>query len=234
MNSNKLAKDILNAHINGNLTLIYEHHEIDIQLNYSGLMATGAYREGWRMAKHKERNKAGCFDFKIFEGRGADREGMKHTILLEDLSGLIQKGSISADMVENVFMGEDPMAMVNKAELRQTLGTVQLAMMEQEINWGNEDFQCWTRYPERPRDYISTYFRRIIVEPDLLGKVELTQAASGTMNVLPQVTGMAWDEFRTPKDHSAEAWLSGDLLELYRSEASKMVDNPFYAGAYEQ
>lgn len=93
------------------------------------------------------------------------------------------------EQVEHVFRGENPWAVGRNRAEAVVLQEAQLAMLEQEINWGDEDFQTWSHFlPSlglRPRDFIIAYIRREFKEPGYAVKAARRKAASGTLGVLP-------------------------------------------------
>jgi hypothetical protein len=94
---------------------------------------------------------------------------------------------LDRDVLEQVFRGKDPWELKCSNAVGIVIQEVQLSMLEQEINWGDEPFQSWSKFSpsmgKRPRDYIMAYLRRILEEPDFLDNVDRKRAASGTWNV---------------------------------------------------
>jgi len=201
---------------------------LELQLKYSGLMAKGAYR-GWKRVKHVNRRKVGCFDFKIFD---TDRHPLVHPRVIAEAGR-----NLSREIVEKLFAGKDPFSLGLGPVKAAVCQEVQLSMLEQEVNWGDEIFQSWTLFPpsegKRPRDFIMAYLRRIFDEPDFLPTIERKIAASGTRGVLPPPkTKTEWKDYVEPADSTLRPWLDGRLLFEYRQAAERMVDNPRYAEVY--
>lgn len=231
MKPEEIAKLILEGHLSKKATIVdIPNFRLDLQLDYSGLMAEGAYK-GWKVRKHKSRRKVGCFDFKIFRLDSSGDVPMVHTRVITDV-----RGRLDRDTVDRIFRGEDPLEMGYKNDVKMVLQEAQLAMLEQEVNWGDESFQSCTRFPpskgKRPRDFVTAYFRRILEEPNLLERVRKMRAASGTWNVLPLPIGMEWRDYREPKGLTEKPWLRGTLLEQFREAAESMPDNPEYEKTY--
>lgn len=227
-----IALRILEAHLEG-LTVVpcYQRLRLEPQLNYSGLMAKGAYR-GWKRAKHAGRRKVGCFDFKVIISDGDKATPLVHPRVISNASALLD-----LDIVESIFEGKDPSKMNLDSEEMRVAEEVQLAMLEQDINWGDEDFQCWTLFPpsegRRPRDFIMAYLRRCLEEPDCLDGVERMTAASGSRGVLPPPRERRqWLRYIEPASSARPPWLAGQLRERFREAAAMMPDNPYYAEAY--
>ena len=202
-----------------------------LQLDYSGLMAKDAYRQ-WRKKKHENRRKVGCFDFQIYRREGAEEVPITHARVVERTPALVDR-----EQVEKVYLGEDPWEVGGTEERILTLQEAQLAMLEQEVNWGDEPFQAWTHFSpssgRRPRDYLMAYLRRAFAEPGFLEQLRgmRMRAASGR-DVLPPPRGKEWERYLEPRDSRAKPWLWGELLERFRRAAEQMPDNPYYKLAY--
>jgi hypothetical protein len=85
-------------------------------------------------AKHEDRRKIGCFDFKIFLTGGDAKEALEHRQLIESAKML------NRDLVERVFRGEDVNSLGANRQEVGVLAAIQAAMLEQEINWGMNRF----------------------------------------------------------------------------------------------
>ena len=109
---------------------------------------------------------------------------------------------------------------------------VQLEMLEQEVNWGDEIFQSWSHFlpskGRRARDFIMAYVRRVFKEPDILERTEKIRAASGTFGTLPPPIRKEWGPYREPKGSGAKPWLRDELLRNFIEAAEAMHDNPNY------
>jgi hypothetical protein len=229
---NELAEAILEGHASKHRDiLVIKGIRLELQLEYSGLMAGGAY-QGYRKKWNDGRRKVGCFDFKIFDTSGPEEMPLVHRRVIEDALG-----SLKVPLVEGVFSGEDPFALSEDKRVRKALNEVQLTMLEQEVNWGDEVFQSKTYFlPSknlRPRDFIMAYLRRGFQEPGFLGDTGSMRAASGTWGVLrPPIDKGVWSHYLEPKDSPARPWLGGELLTRFRAVADSMTDNPSYSLVY--
>jgi hypothetical protein len=227
-----IACHILDGHIaaRGELKVL-DGFLLELQLGYRGLMAIGAYKQ-YRQSWNRGRRKVGCFDFKIFDVTGGSRVPLVHTKVLRDALS-----TLDISLVEAVFRGADPSSISDEGSIVHSLCEVQLSMLEQEINWGDEDFQSKTYFlPSkglRPRDFVMAYLRRAFHEPDFLKTVEPKRAASGTWGVLRPPIEKEWAPYREPKTSKAKPWLDGELLRRYREASSSMPDNPQYTHVYE-
>jgi len=228
----EIAELILKGHLSKKPTVLdISGFRLDLQLDYSGLMAKGAY-EGWKIVRNRGRRKVGCFDFKIFRLADSGDVPMTHQRVVMDAGQ-----SLDRDVVERIFRGEDPLELGRDNGVTIALQEVQLAMLEQEVNWGDESFQSWSRFPpsqgKRPRDFIMAYLRRIFAEPDFLERTPMMTAASGTRNVFPPpVIKKEWGDCLEPTESDARPWLRGALLERFRRAAESMPDSPEYEKSY--
>jgi len=182
---------------------------LDLQLDYSGLMAKGAYKS-WKKRRNEGRRKVGCFDFKIFRLASSGDVPMIHTRVVMDA-----RERLDRDAVDRIFRGEDPLEMRCDNDVEIVLQEVQLTMLEQEVNWGDESFQSWSKFPpskgKRPRDFVTAYFRRILEEPDFLDRVRKMRAASGTWNVLPPpLKKKEWGDYLEARGVNCEALVKRD------------------------
>jgi hypothetical protein len=234
MQPGEVARLLLEAHFSKTRFIdVIEGFRLEMQLNYSGLMAKGAYK-GWKNRKHRGRRKVGCFDFKIFHRNGDNLVPLVHPRVIS-----ICQDKLNLDMVDSVFEGKDPSILNGDRDQLKAAQAIQLTMLEQEINWGDEKFQCWTLFPpsqgKRPRDFVTAYLRRSLMEPGFLENVARMRAASGTRGVLPPPKNKKeWEPYLEPADSDENPWLHGRLLERFREAAKSMPDNPNYASAYPQ
>jgi hypothetical protein len=231
MKPEEIASLILECHLNKTPAIeAIANFRIDIQLDYSGRMAKGAYRL-WRNRRNVGRKKIGCFDFKIFRKENNEFLPMVHDRIITDVGSKVNKNSL-----EQVFLGKDPHELGCDKDAMVVLQEAQLTMLEQEINWGDECFQSWSRFlpskGKRPRDFVMAYFRRIYSEPDFLKGIYRQRAPSGTFNTLPPPYGKEWKPYQEPDKTDAMPWLTGELLECFRKVANTMPDNPEYAKSY--
>lgn len=231
MKPEEIAALILEGHLQKKAAITdIPNFRLDLQLNYSGLMAKGAYKK-WKERRNAGRKKVGCFDFKIFRLTDSEEIPMRHPRLISDV-----EKNLELKAVELIFAGEDPMEIGYAEDIMIVLQEVQLAMLEQEINWGDEAFQSWSKFlpsnKKRPRDFVTAYFRRIIEEPNFLENINKITAASGTRETLPPPDGPEWKNYREPRGSSASPWLTGALLERFREAAKNMPDNPDHKKTY--
>jgi len=206
---------------------------LDLQLDYSGLVAKGAYN-GWKLRRNHGRGKVGCFDFQIYRIDGPQEIPMNHVRIVKRAPE-----HLSIERIEEVFVGNDPWEVGHDRDEIIALQEIQLAMLEQEINWGDESFQSWSRFSpserKRPRDYLMAYLRRIFKEPDSLGRIEKMKAAAGTWGVLPPPVGKKeWRNYLEPTSSNLKPWIAGKILEKFRKVSEHMPDNPYYQLTYRE
>ncbi len=64
MKPEEIANLILEGHLKKKTAIVdIPNFRLDLQLNYSGLMAKGAYKK-WKERRNEGRRKVGCFDSK--------------------------------------------------------------------------------------------------------------------------------------------------------------------------
>ncbi|SRR6266571_888145 len=249
MEGRELVRAILRAHQNRASFEPYPTVTIAPQTGYKGAVAITAYR-GWRARSHRDRPKVGLFDIKVMVS-GKDMEH-ERSVIIPTVS------SLSQEMAEAIFNGGSPEAVPGETQQKTVMATLQAAMVEQEINWGPEPFQCKTFFApptrrthdgrvvtSRPRDFLMGYIRKCY---DLRGgndwttEVESTvrdflasrreQRASRSAALMPKMKGKfvdpAWERFHEDPRGTAEPWLWGDVLEEYREFAASAPDNPKY------
>lgn len=228
MKATDAAKLLLEAHSKCvSIVDIVGGCQIRPMLRYSGIMARTAY-DGWKKYKNKGRLRVGCMDFKIYFLEGDQPRPLLHPALIERV-----KNRVTLESAERVFAGDDPLSLSCADDVVSTLCTLQLAMLEQEVNWGDEDFQTWTHFSPRrglrPRDFITAYVRRVYSEPDFLRGIESITAASGTQGTLPPpLDTKVWGRYLEPSTSSNSPWLSGSLLDEYRMYVNSLPNNPAY------
>ncbi len=252
MNGPGLVRAILKAHKRGAPFEPYDGVVIEPQRDYQGLVATTGYRE-WRERSHWDRQQIGLFDVRIL----VRDEEMEHerSVILPTLQLL------APEMAESVFEGENPNALDVDREQRLVLSTLQAAMAEQEVNWGNEPFQCKSHFSPpnrtthagdvvttRPRDLLMGFVRRCFdvkggrgwsasVEDEIRSLLASRRGhkASRSSALMPKMEGgyvaPEWESFHRDPSGRALPWLSGDVLEFSRSYAAKAPSNPRFPTA---
>jgi len=97
-------------------------------------MAKGAYKK-WKERRNEGRRKVGCFDFKIYRLASSGDVPMLHPRVVMDAGE-----RLDCNLVEKIFRGEDPLEIRCDDDVKIVLQDVQLAMLKQEVNWGDESF----------------------------------------------------------------------------------------------
>lgn len=244
-----MVQAILHAHQTGRSFEPFDGVRIEPQTGYGGVVAVTAYRH-WRAYSHRDRAQVGLFDIKVY----VNGENMEHerSVILPTVALL------TPTMAEMVFLGGDPRGVPANRRQRLVLATLQAAMAEQEVNWGNEPYQCKTYFAPptrrthdkrvvstRPRDLLMGYIRRCFeirgsrrwsnrVESKVKGLLSSCreQRASRSAALMPQMKGKyvqpAWEQFREDPSGVASPWLSGDVLDAYRTYAASQPANPQY------
>lgn len=115
------------------------------------------YEEGLT-AKKPLREKQGLFDIYVYTGgRYLNKDGNKAATHYKLIKDLVKHSSLGN--CERVWIGRDnPQIIGRNIEEKQALLTLALLMFEQEINYGDENFQQYTNFSPRnnlrPRDML--------------------------------------------------------------------------------
>jgi len=199
--------------------------------DYSGLMAqaprTGKYKGEVRRAKQ------GYFDVRILTG---DRYGghVTHRNILEDLLE-----SSNERNCLHVWGGSDPREMSVDDNEKEALTVIALLMFEQEVNWGNENWQRGSNYNplkrnptrKRPRDMLMGYIRMAfdygIDRLDDL-KYWMTSKPGTLWQKNPNEYKRYFSELEDTS--GAEAVMVGEILERFKDCAEAAPNNPHYIG----
>lgn len=160
-----LISCILEAHENdnGDGFQLTDNLRIMPQLSYKGKMARTAYRY-YRQTKNAGRLYCGILDLKIVLN-GKDTEHEKDMIGPTVLN-------LSQEIVRKIHDGQDPLSFSGlDIKQKEIACCLQAAFAEQELNWGKENFQLWTRFGDpksiddilgrsAPRDFLSVFIER--------------------------------------------------------------------------
>jgi len=173
MDAHALIERILEAHEEGKDEIkICNSLVLEPQLDYTGKMARDAYK-GWRRFANKGALYAGILDFKVL----IEDEGMEHEFLIE--SAVV---NLSRDIVRKIHSGFDPFSFEDIDERKREVASwVQSGFIEQELNWGEMDFQLWTHFgnPSRddsllrraaPRDFMMVFMEKCFDEVERTDK----------------------------------------------------------------
>lgn len=220
--------------LNGKFGFVY-------QREYSGLMAKPS-----KTGKNKgiiKRSKQGLFDIVIETGTRFDK--VSHRDIFADL---IENSSIENCL--SVWRGVDPRKIGKSLDEKEALATMALLMFEQEVNWGNNQWQKGTNFTplvtkpdkRRPRDMIMGYvFQAFHFGVNHLDKMKYW------MRIRP---GSIWftDKEESPYGYSSypdnykkyftklehmdgsDALMVGDIRTRFREVSDNMPDNPWYEG----
>ena len=193
------------------------------------------------MAVKPKRPKQGLFDIVVLTG---DRfEKVSHRDMFSDL--LINS---TLENCLEVWRGSDPKEVGQTTDEKEALSTMSLLMFEQEVNWGNEDWQKGTNFPpyirnptkRRPRDMIMGYVRQCFnLGIDRLGELKYwmkTKPGTVTFNnpdgdnrffrQYPPECKRFFDELEFMEGTSAV--MVGETLHEYRRISSEAPDNPLF------
>jgi hypothetical protein len=204
------------------------------KLGYTGSMANP---KGKRLKSLK--NKGGLFDFVIFTGNRFNNKA-GHRELFEKL---VKYSSI--DNCLRVWRGEDPTKISKKIKETEALVTLALMMFEQEINWGNEEWQSYSNFApyiktpkkQRPRDMIMGYvyqsFELGVENIKYWQKIRpnTTTFLSGKQNNrgyrdYPICYKKYFTDLGKKNYNGTEALMVGEIREKFKEEAINSPDNP--------
>ena len=195
----------------GQIQQIYLDVEIEFR-GYSGLVAKNAYNKSWKLLKHKNRYKIGLFDFRVLvNGKPPDHI----TILNSTVKNLSDK------IIEEIYGGISPESISTKNV--SVLHQIQLLFLEQEINYGNEEFHAFTHF-NPPRDFFMAYLLRSLKmsKKDALLKIIEWRDKAGVIRKPPR--GGEWEGYLK----KGKKWLQGELLQNYIKKANLSPNNPYY------
>lgn len=133
--------------VNVNMGFIY-------QRNYKGKMATNKVV--------KEEPKRGLFDFRVKVG---NRENKTHYDIFNDL---LRNKNLTLSQCEEVWKGSSTLQTIAKDGWEWfALQELSLMMFEQEVNWGEEDFQADSRFSfstqAKPRDMLMGFTKMVLM-----------------------------------------------------------------------
>ena len=187
---------------------IYPEIEI-IFRGYEGLVGRSAYK-GEKREKHKTRPKIGLFDILILHN---NKPPEQRNILLNAVEQITRKTLI------DIYIGGDPENIM--CNNQTTLQQIQLLFLEQELNYGEEDFHQRTIF-KATRDFFMAYLLKTIelTKKEARKKIELWSNEHGVIWRPPR--GKVWEEYIL----EGEKWLKGEVLELYRKKAKCSDNNP--------
>ncbi|NMX22049.1 hypothetical protein C5S30_06390 [ANME-1 cluster archaeon GoMg4] len=187
----------------------------DIQIEfrgYEGLVAQKAWDQQWKIIKHKHRPKIGLFDFRLlFNGTPPDHSQI--------LKSTVQE--LTKDALEDIYDGKSPEEI--SCECENILHQIQLLFLEQEINYGVEEFQAFTHF-QAPRDFFMAYLLKSLDMPreDALKKIEVWTDRYGIIRRPPRDS--EWENYIK----NGDKWLRGKILDKYREKAKELPNNPNY------
>lgn len=186
----------------------------DIQIEfrgYEGLVASKGWDSDWKKKKHRYKSKLGLFDFRALVGR----EPPTHRKLLLDTVE-----NISVEELCEIYSEGDPYSF--KGIKKRILQQIQLLFLEQEINYGEEIFQAWTKM-RAPRDFFMAYLVRVLDmrKDDAIKFIDEKTDNRGIIRRPPE--GADWKTYRSKLE--GKRWLKGTILEKYREKAKKSQNN---------
>jgi len=169
MKANEIIDLIITRHENNDPEPVYIHDELRLEprLDYKGKMAVDAYRGFYRgtPAWNGLKKYCGVLDFRIMDSTGK----MRHQDLIKRT---IEK--ISVNDLKHIYDGGNPNELDLSHQKIALLSDIQCSFLEQEVNWGPEDFQLRTYFGcdtlqsnlknAVPRDFLTIFFIKMSEE----------------------------------------------------------------------
>ncbi|MBD8590395.1 hypothetical protein IFT92_21840 [Peribacillus simplex] len=223
-----LAKELLLTVLlpsrNNTFTYNIPNHQLGFvyQRNYTGLMATKKVE--------KNKTKRGLFDIKVQVDSTPNKT---HYMVFSDLL----KNSALSKCV-NVWTGFYPLTLTSDVDERFALEELTLMMFEQEVNWGDEDFQAYSAFSlskrAKPRDVLMG-FTNIVFTNRKVDSIPNWQYDYNKNKSTPDFGGAYGDfditlknTYFTPYRSNAGALMQGAIRELFLKVAKLFINNPKY------
>lgn len=208
------------------------------KMNYSGLMAQPS-----RTGRNKgivKRPKQGLFDIFIKTGTFFDNSGLTHRNILESVT----EYSTLENCID-VWRGNDPANVARTAEEYAILTSIMLAFFEQEVNWGNEEWQRYTYFAPkvtmpnriRPRDMLMGYIgQAFLYGIDNIAFWQNSRPTTTTF-ISPDRSNYGYEDYplqykrfftELEDDEFASALIVGEARRAFRTIAQQYPDNSFY------
>lgn len=208
------------------------------KMNYTGLMAQPS-----RTGRNKgivKRPKQGLFDIFINTGTFFDNSGLTHRNILECVTECS-----TLDNCIDVWRGVDPEKVSRTAEEYAILTSIMLAFFEQEVNWGNEEWQRYTYFSPkvtipnriRPRDMLMGYIgQAFTLGIDNIAFWQNSRPTTTTF-ISPDGSNYGYEDYPTQykrfftsleNDEYASALIAGEARRAFRSVAQQYPNNSFY------
>ncbi|MFQ7361172.1 hypothetical protein [Clostridium perfringens] len=210
-----------------------------IYKGYEGLMAQP--RTG---KSYVDKSKEGYFDVLVSTGnRYLDRNNHKLVTHYNLFIDLLENSSI--ENCYRLWRGEFPSNITNNIEEQKALSALALLMFEQELNWGNEDWQRYsnfspkTQYPySRPRDMIMG-FVKIAFHINDLNDYPHWKYKNIDGNIVPTTPtfGKSYNSLEPEyknffkelsEDNSAQPLMIGNYLNKFKNAVTNAPNNQYY------
>lgn len=206
------------------------------------------YREDYSglMADNPTRRKQGLFDFRVLTGDRYEG-GVTHRDILSDISDYT-----TVDNCKKIWRGISPKTITGDDDELEVLTTLALLMFEQEVNWGNEEWQKWSNFKPyvtrphsiRPRDMLMGF----VLQAEKYGIDDIKywmlrkpgtvcfgspDGSNHTYNDYPAEYKRFFNQLQNdpdaPPESKAKALMVGDIRKRFRLLADKFGDNPRYS-----
>ncbi len=208
------------------------------RLNYSGLMAQPS-RTGANRGVVKRR-KQGYFDFFVNTGDIFGNSGATHKDIFYALTN-----NSTLKKCFDVWRGENPISLTTNRFEQEILSVLLLFFFEQEINWGNEEWQRYTYFAPkvltptrvRPRDMLMGYISQAFDLGVENVAFWMTSRPTTTTFISPDRTNFGFEDYPDKykryfldlqNDEAARALMVGEMRSRFRDVVNAAPDNPFY------
>lgn len=201
------------------------------------------YRDNYEglMAKNPNRKKQGFFDIRVFCTRYDGHP--THRYLFTDL---LQTSTLNHCL--DVWRGKDPRSFSINEDEREILSILTLLMFEQEVNWGDEEWQKWTNFKpyqntpnrRRPRDMIMGFLLQafeegvenlkywMIRKPGTVSFSHRTESPFGYSTYPDNYKKYFTDLENREKYNGTEALMVSLYREKFRGIANNSPNNPVF------
>ncbi|MGH0679039.1 hypothetical protein ACQVPP_17730 [Bacillus luti] len=191
----------------------------EYQRNYSGLMA-----------KKTDKPKRGLFDFKIRIGDSLDYTHY------QAMKGLLANSTLQN--CKSIWQDATPNSLTPKQNEMHMLEVLKLMLFEQEINWGDEDFQAYSAFSPncgaKPRDMLMGFIDMAFALDDV-DKIPnwITNKYNPKIKMTPNFGGRYKDYDKTlkakhfnPYRTKSTPLMQGTIKNLFNKTAKLFNNNP--------
>ncbi len=208
----KIIENILNLNPINNKYINFPDNILLEFVSYNGKVAKTSRDKN---TNNINRSKIGLFDFRIT----INNNPPTHIQILKDSLELLK-----IEDIEFIYNGRDPQEYNDKK--RVLLQIIQLLFIEQEINYGNENFQQFSKVI-LPRNFFTVYLCKLL-KMDKLSAIKFISSIQINDNGYITLPPDMFDIYKHTNHLNSIMWLKNDLLNKYITCANKSNNNPNY------